>query len=86
MSIPVQNGGSGYNPASPPKVTIDNPAGINDPNTTAILATATAVVSPFVFTGLMGGMGYTTPPTITITGGGASTEATAVPIMSNGVR
>ena len=74
-------GGSGYSTATPPMVSISAPTGANP-----VLASANAVITPFGFTTLVGGSGYTTPPMITFTGGGTTpaNEATAVPIMLGG--
>ena len=75
-SIAVTSGGSGF--TSAPLVTLSAPTGANP-----VQATAIAVVSPFVITGLMGGSGYVTPPMVTFTGGGG-TSAAATAVLGTG--
>jgi hypothetical protein len=66
LSIAITNGGSGYNPALPPVVTITAPTGTTNP----IQATATAVVGANgVITGITvtnPGQAYLAAPTITV--------------------
>jgi Bacterial Ig domain len=63
------------------------PAISQDGRYVAFESTATNLVPGVVrgFKITAGGAGYVTPPTVTITGGGATTNATAVAIVSNGV-
>ncbi|MBI5848239.1 MAG: multicopper oxidase domain-containing protein [Nitrospirae bacterium] len=81
--IVVTNGGSGYDPGTPPLVTIFD---LNNDNYTPAVATATVVSTVSSISVLSGGSGYVNP-TVTITpaggdttGGGAQASATVTDI------
>jgi hypothetical protein len=77
VTILVNNGGSGYTNAANTVVTITGGGGAN--------AAGTAIVSGGQVTQVVmtnPGSGYTSTPTVTITGGGATTNATATAIVN----
>jgi hypothetical protein len=82
-SINVLNGGSGYNPDSPPTIDIGDPEG---PNGIAAEAIATVDQSGKITSIdlISNGNQYLNPPTITIEGsGGASAEVVMYPLYYN---
>jgi FtsP/CotA-like multicopper oxidase with cupredoxin domain len=71
--IAVTNGGTGYDPNTPPAVTVAAPGG---PGTTATAtSTVTGLVTSIAVTS--GGSGYTIPPLVIIQGPGIGATATA---------
>ena len=77
VTILVNNGGSGYTNAANTVVTITGGSGAN--------AAGTAIVSGGQVTQVVmtnPGTGYTSTPTVTITGGGATTNATATAVVN----
>ena len=77
VTIVVTNGGSGYTNAANTVVTITGGGGAS--------AAGTAIVSGSQVTQIVmtnPGTGYTSIPTVTITGGGATTNATAVAVVN----
>ena len=73
--------GSGFQ--TPPTLTfIDNAGGTGSGATATVTLTATTVAS-YVVTA--GGSGYTSAPTVTLTGGGFSTAATATAVLTGDV-
>ena len=77
VTILVNNGGSGYTNAANTVVTITGGGGAN--------AAGTAIVSGGQVTQVVmtnPGTGYTSTPTVTITGGGATTNATATAVVN----
>ena len=84
ITVPVTSQGSGYSTTTPPTVVFNN--GV--PPVGGTLATAT-VLSTGITAGKIitvtlnsPGSGYTTPPTITFTGGGGGTGAAAIATLT----
>ena len=87
----IDNGGAGYTSANPPTVTITGGGGTGA--TGAAVVNSSGVVTGISFTGVLsidlinaGGSGYsnTSPPAVTISGGGGS-GATATAVVTNGI-
>jgi FtsP/CotA-like multicopper oxidase with cupredoxin domain len=76
LRINVTNGGTGYNPNSPPNVTISGNAGT--------YTSATAIVSPGTITAIDGDCThYSSPPTVTLSGGGGTCSRVFASLVSN---
>jgi FtsP/CotA-like multicopper oxidase with cupredoxin domain len=81
LTIALTNGGSGYDAAAPPAVTVDNTNLVSGTPSTATATVSTGMVTAINLTNM--GQGYTDTPTVTIDPPTAGVTATARAVVGN---
>lgn len=85
-SVVVDTGGTGYSAATPPTISFSGGGGSLAAGTPTIATMATGTSYVHHITVNTQGSGYTSNPTVTLTGGGATTVATAISQVSAGTK